>query len=134
MPSIQAATREITWDTISVAAPVAEIEFGGLYIRDVTDDIPYHSRDGLPFSIAFGHEVYGNYYVTNIGDVAIVLRLLIEVIDPDGIVVFSGWEPSGSIGFTVNPGVNMASASTDHFILDKSGLWLVYGRAEFDIV
>jgi len=127
MPLI--ATQEITWDAISVAAPAADIEFGGLYIHDETDDEDYFSRNGLPFNIAYGHEVYGNYYITNIGDVAIVISLLIEVIDPDALVVISEWEGP----FTVNPGVNMASATTNLFTLDKNGLWLVHGRAEFDI-
>ncbi|GAI22292.1 unnamed protein product, partial [marine sediment metagenome] len=33
----------------------------------------------------------------------------------------------------VNPGVSMASQSTGYFTLDQVGIWVVYGRAEFDI-
>jgi hypothetical protein len=130
MPLIAATQiQEKTWDAIQVAAPTADIEFRDLYIHDVTDDEGYSSDYGLPFNIAYGHELYGNYRITNIGDVAIAISLLIEVIDPDAMVVVSEWTGP----FTLNPGVNMASKSSGHFILDKNGLWLVYGRAEFDL-
>jgi hypothetical protein len=129
MPQIATEIAENTWDAIQVAAPSADISFEGLHIEDVTAGVGYSSRDGLPFNIAYGHEVYGNYSIENIGDVPIFISLLIEVIDPDAIVIVSEWTGH----FTLNPGVNMASKLTDHFILDKNGLWLVYGRAEFDI-
>ncbi|MGQ9545904.1 MAG: hypothetical protein ACUVTR_01895 [Dehalococcoidia bacterium] len=126
-------TEEQTWEAISVAAPRADIQFGGLYIEDVTTNTSHHSRDGLPFLIPYGHECYGSYFVTNIGDVAIKLRLLIELYDPNGTLICSKWEPSSTMFFTVNPGTSMASKSTDHFILNVVGLWLVYGRGEFEL-
>lgn len=134
MPVIQAAMQvENSWNAISVAEVVADVGDLSLYIQDVTADEAYHSRDGLPFNIAFGHEVYGNYNFKNIGDVAIKYFSLIEVRDPAGAVVVSKWSPSGSIPNTLNPGVSAASASTGNFILDMAGIWIVYARVEFDI-
>ena len=127
------ATVQQTWNAIEVGMPAADVGDFGLFIQDVTADVAYHSRDGLPFQISFGHEVYGNYNFENIGDVAIQVRALIEVIDPNGEVIVSEWTPGGSSYFTLNPGVNMASKSTGHFILDLDGLWVVYARVEFGI-
>lgn len=136
MPLIQMSGQQIaatvveqTWQAIRVSAPVADVEFGGLYIQDVTDNIAYHSRDGLPFDIPFGHEVYGNYNAVNVGDVALNVYLLIEIITPAGIVIVSEWTSY----FNVTPGPWMASKSTGRFTLDQAGIWVMYGRAEFDI-
>ena len=134
MPLIQAAMQtENVWDAISVIEAAADVGDFGLYVQDVTANEAHHDRDGLPFMIAFGHEVYGNYNFENIGDVAIKYFCLIEVRDPAGNVIISKWSPSGSIPNTLNPGVSAASASTGHFILDMAGIWVVYARVEFDI-
>lgn len=134
MPLIQAAMEsEISWNAISVIEAAADVGDFGLYIQDMTADEAHHDRDGLPFNIAFGHEVYGNYNFRNIGDVAIKYFSLIEVRDPGGNVIVSKWSPPGSIPNTLNPGVAAASATTGHFILDMAGIWVVYARVEFDI-
>lgn len=136
MPLIQLSGQQIaatvvdqTWQAIRVSAPLADVGDFGLYIRDVTADQAYHDRDGFPFLIPFGHEVYGNYNVKNIGDVSIDVNLLIEVITPSGVVIVSEWTNYNN----VNPGTSMPSQSTGYFILDQAGIWVVYGRAEFDI-
>lgn len=135
MPFINAAMEtEISWDAVSVATPIADVGDFGLYIKDVDTGEKYHDRDGLPFVIPFGHEVYGNYNFRNVGDVAIEYFALIEVRDPAGNVIFSEWNPSGSIPNILNPGVFAASKSTGNFILDMAGMWVVYARVEFDIV
>lgn len=127
------ATVERTWNAISVAAPVADVGDFGLFIQDVTTGEKHHDRDGVPFLIPFGHEVYGNYSFKNIGDVAIKLFSLIEVRDPSGNVIVSKWNPAGSVPNTVNPGVSVSSGLTGHFLLDMVGIWVVYARVEFDI-
>lgn len=124
-----ATIREQTWNAISVGAPLADVGDFGLYIQDVTDNQAYHDRDGLPFLIPFGHEVYGNYKCKNIGDVPLKINLLIEVITPSGVVIVSEWTNYNN----VNPGVSMSSHSTGHFILDEIGMWVIYGRVEFEI-
>ena len=126
---VSPAIREQTWNAISVGAPVADVGDFGLYIKDVTTGIDYHDRNGLPFLIPFGHEVYGNYNCHNIGDVPLNISLLIEVITPTGIVIVS----KSTHFYNVNPGTAMASKSTGPFILDEIGMWVIYGRAEFDI-
>lgn len=128
MPSI-ATTTDMTWEAISVGAPTADIKWGGLFFTDVTANKNYQSRDGLPFEIPYGHTVFGNYSIENIGDVSVAIKLLIEIIDPDDVVVVSKWTSR----FTVPPGSHMSSQSTGQFFLGKMGLWLVHGVADFDI-
>jgi len=132
MPLIQAAMEtEVSWNAISVSAPIADVGDFGLYIKDVDTGQGYHDRDGVPFFIPFGHKVYGNYNFKNIGDVAIKELNLIEVIAPDGSVIISEW--SGIVPNLLNPGVSRASKSTGNFILNQNGLWVIYARVEFDI-
>jgi len=134
MPGIQAAMQvENSWDAINVIEAAPDVGEFGLFIMDVTADERHGDEEGLPVLIPFGHEVYGNYYFKNIGDVAIKVHCLIEVIDPNGAIIFSEWEPSEGSYFTLNPDVWMASAPTSHFILDIAGIWVVYARVEFDI-
>ena len=139
MPLIQLAqitaqaTKENTWNAINAVqeAPpgVADIEFTFCYFEDVTTEIGYEN-DEFPVDIPLGHDISGNYGAQNVGDVALKVRLYVELIDPDGIVRSSGW--SSSTPFTVNPGVNMASKSFSA-TLDKLGLWQIYGRIEYDL-
>jgi len=122
-----------TWQAISVSqngnGGVGDVGDFKLWIQDVTSGLDYKERDGLPFLIPFGHQVYGNYICKNIGDVPLSGSLLIEVVNPSGIVIVSK-----SRNFhNINPGTSMASDSTGNFLLDEMGMWVVYGRAEFDI-
>ena len=126
-------SREQTWNAISVAAPVADVGDFGLYILDEDTGVKYHDRDGTPFDIPYGHAVSGNCNLVNTGEVPIKLFALTEVIDPNGFVIFSKWEPRGSIPNTLNPGVAMAARYIDTFLLEVVGIWVVYLRVEFDI-
>lgn len=122
-----------TWNAIEVSQDgnggVGDVGDFKLWFQDVTSGEDYKERDGLPFLIPFGHQVYGNYICNNIGDVPLSGRLLIEVVSPSGLVIVSKWTNFRNI----SPGTSMASASTGNFILDAMGMWVVYGRAEFDI-
>lgn len=120
---------ERNWSAISVIQAVVDLGEFKLWFRDVTTGLDYKERDGLPFLIPFGHEVYGSYSCKNIGDVQIDGSLLIEVISPSGVVIVSKWRNF----YNTSPGTVMASDTTGHFLLDEVGIWVVHGRAEFDI-
>ena len=123
-----------TWNAIEVSqngngnGGVGDIGDFSLWIQDVTSGEDYKERDGLPFLIPFGHQVYGNYICKNIGDVPLSGSLLIEVVNPSGLVIVSK-----SKNFqNASPGTWINSESTGNFILEL-GMYVVYGRAEFDI-
>jgi len=126
-----------TWNAISVSQDgnggVGDVGNFGLYILDEDTGVKYHDRDGTPFAIPYGHAVSGNCNLRNTGDVPIKLFALTEVIDPNGSVIFSKWEPRGSIPNTLNPGVAMAARHIDTFLLELVGIWVVYLRVEFEI-
>ena len=124
---------ENTWVGINAVQqgppPVGDIEFTFCYFDDVTDGIPY-DNDVFPVDIPLGHQISGNYGAQNTGDIALKVRLYVELRDPDGMVRSSGW--SSSTPVTLNPGVNIASKSFSA-TLDKLGLWQIYGRIEYDL-
>lgn len=109
-------------------------QFTGAYLHDVTTDTGYvesdlSGRHPFPVSIPYGHTVYGNLLARNVGDTPVKMRILAEVIDPDGVIRHSLWT---SIS-TVNPEVFMASAQFPHTMLDKAATWVLRGVIEDDL-
>ncbi len=129
--------KEKTWQAINVIQANPDVAFGSCQIVDETTGIDYICRPGgscpFPVDIPFGHEVTASFLMENSGDIAIDVFIYIEIIDPDGLVRCSEWNPSGSIPNTINPGVGYYSKNCGPVSLDKTGLWLVYGRIEYEI-
>lgn len=122
---------ERSWNAIEVAAPDIAAQIVGAYLHDVTTDTGYvesdpSDRHPFPVDIPHGHIIYANILTDNIGDVALKMRVLIELIDPDGIVRHSLWTGT----FTVSPGGSMASRSIPHTELDRAGTWVLRGVIE----
>ena len=122
---------ERSWNAISVEAAPIEATIIGAYIHDVTTNTGYvesdqSNRHPFPITLPLGHVIYGNISTKNTGLAPVRMRVLIELIDPDGIVRHSIWTSFN----TVNPGVSMASAQVPQTTLNKLGTWILHGVIE----
>jgi hypothetical protein len=110
--------------------------FGSCQIVDETTGQRYTFRKGEPYqpvNLPYGHGVGASFLCENCGDIELEVFVYIEIVDPDGTVRASAWNPRGSIPNKLNPGVGYYSDYIGGVVLDKAGLWLVYGRLEFDV-
>jgi len=128
---------EKTWQAINVAQGVADMSFGSCQIVDETTGKSYTFRVGVPYDpvdLPWAHLVGASFLCTNIGDVALKVRVYIAIKDPDGIIRADAYLPAlNRLPATINPGVGYYSDYIGGVALDKLGIWLVYGRLEFDI-
>jgi len=142
MPLIQSvitapATVERTWQAINVSQAVGDMEFGSCQLIDETTDERWVARQGepsdWPIYIPYGHLIGASFLCANSGDVPLDVFVYIELIDPEGIVRASAWNPRGTIPIRLSPGVNYNSEYIGGVQLDKIGLWLIYGRLEYEV-
>jgi hypothetical protein len=143
MPLLKLSGRQIaqsinenTWDAINAAQGNADMCFGSCEIIDETTGERWVFREGEPYEpidIPYGHEVGVSFLCENCGEIPVKVFVYIELIDPDGIARASARNPRGSIPNELNPGVGYYSEYIGGVALDKAGLWLVYGRLEYDI-
>lgn len=138
IPQIKIAgiLKEKNWDAIMASQGVAEMCFGSCQIIDETTDERWVFRQGEPYEpidLPVGHEVGTSFLCDNCGEVPVKVFVYIELRDPDGVARASAWNPSGSIPNELNPGVGYSSEYIGSVMLDKAGLWVVYGRLEYDI-
>jgi len=135
-PKLSQSINEKTWGAIMVSQGIADMCFGSCQIIDETTGEDYIFREGEPYDpidLPYGHEVGASFLCDNCGEVALKVFVYIELIDPDGVARASAWNPRGSIPASINPGVGYYSENIGPVTLDKTGLWLVYGRLEYDI-
>lgn len=138
IPQIKIAgiLKEKNWDAIMASQGVAEMCFGSCQIIDETTGEDYIFRQGEPYEpidLPYGHEVGASFLCINCGEVAVKVFVYIELRDPDGVARASAWNPGGSIPNELNPDVFYNSEYIGPVMLDKAGLWVVYGRLEYDI-
>jgi hypothetical protein len=129
--------QENTWDAINVIQAVGEMSFGSCQLVDETTGERWVARAGepspFPINIPFGHLVGTSFLCSNTGDVPVKVFVYIAIIDPSGTKRAEAWNPSGSIPQTVNPGVGYYSQYIGGVQLDRTGLWKIYGRLEYDV-
>jgi hypothetical protein len=136
IPVASLITKEQTWQAISVSQGVADMSFGHAQLVDETTDERWVCREGSPpwpIDVPYGHKVGASFLCSNTGDVTVKVFVYIELIDPDGIARAYATNPHGSIPQTVNPGVGYYSEYIGGVPLDKVGLWLIYGRLDYNI-
>lgn len=113
-----------------------DMSFGSCQLIDEITQARYVSREGnWPITMLLGGKVGTSFLCENSGDVALFVRVYIEIRDPDGVGRASAWLPPLSrLPADLNPGVGYYSEYIDDVILDKSGLWLIYGRLNYGTV
>lgn len=134
-------TSEKTWQAINVAqngnGGVGDMSFGSCQLIDETADDRYVFREGEPYDpvgLPWGHLVGTSFLCENIGEVTLKVRVYIAIKDPGGVIRADAYLPALSrLPATINPGVGYYSEYIGGVALDKFGLWLIYGRLEFDI-
>lgn len=133
-------TLEKTWQALDVAenggGGVGDMSFGSCQIIDETTDESYTFREGepqAPYSLPWAHSVGASFLCTNIGEVTLNVRVYIAIKGPDGVIRADAYLPALSkLPATINPGVGYYSAYIGGVALDELGLWMVYGRLEFE--
>lgn len=139
MPIVQVAQNTIdkTWQAINVTAQgIGEMSFGSAQLVDETTSVSYKFRQGEPvvsIDLPLDHKVGASFLCTNTGEIALKVFVYVAIIDPDGLTRAEAWNPRGTIPQTVNPGVGYYSDYIGGVSLDKLGLWLIYGRIEYEI-
>lgn len=135
-------TSENTWQAINVVqgnggSGVGDMSFGSCQIIDETTGERYVFREGEPYdpvSLPWAHLVGASFLCTNIGEVTLKVRAYIAIKDPDGVIRADAYLPALSrLPAIINPDVGYYSDYIGGVALDKLGLWLVYGRLEFDV-
>jgi len=126
-----------SWNAINVSQAVGDMAFGSCQLIDETTDERWVARQGessdWPINIPYGHLVGASFLCENSGDVPLDVFVYIALIDPDGITRAFDWNPRGTIPNRLNPGVGYYSNYIGGVQLDKNGLWVIYGRLEYDV-
>lgn len=142
-PRIAQSIKENTWEAIMVSQGVADMSFGSCRIVDETTEEHWTCRQGgspgspdcpFPVDIPYGHDLGAKFLCENSGEVPVLVRVYIAIIDPDGVTRADAYLPPLShLPNEVNPGVGYYSEYIGGVTLDKIGLWLVYGRIEYEV-
>jgi len=114
---------ERAFDAVRVAVPkTGEIDEAWIY--HVEKRATYTSAD-FPVDIPKGNRIAVKVRGKNTSEIALRLKITVELRDPDGIVRqkrdFTRWTGAG---------LTIESDWTLHQVLDKYGTWVIFGRLE----
>jgi len=116
---------ERTFDAVRVVVPVPKTgEIDEAWIYHVERRATYSSAD-FPVEIPKGDRIAVNIRGKNTSEIALQLKITVELRDPDGIVRqkrdFTRWTGAG---------LTIESDWTLYQVLDKPGTWVIFGRLE----
>jgi len=127
--------KEKSWVAMNVSQGTADMSFLSAEVVDETTDMWWHSDDlpAWPIAIPFGHSVGCSYLCQNTGQIAVKVFVYLSLIDPQGITRATTKNPRYSTPQVVDPGMQYYTEPISGVIVDMNGLWVVYGRLEYDI-